>query len=768
MNKRDIFIGSALIALGVFLAAAYIATGSMGIAGRILETHIFPHTGGATIFLGILSVWAGMLLLASKRPVPAVIGVVLLSYPVMLTVALFSPSQIGATPDLSTTVSAFVGRYVGGFGKWASAAVVLVVALRLIAPTLLFRALVGLWSFTQKKRAMQTKKRKSQSQTTQVEEMGRRQSDTSNSKAERPLPEELAERKPEGELVTYLDSQNQGSTRPDGSQAPIANDGGRLNTRPLFGFYEKVAIGHFLNGDRIETAEPDSSRPGTIVEAFAAFDIAVTIGDVAVGPSCEQYEIIPGTGVKISKIKSVVEDVGVRLKCSVTLSRRATDEALVLELPASRRVNVPYGFLLESTFDDGFSLPVALGVDAFFTPHSLDLAATPHLLIAGTTGSGKSVLLRGLISSLIYHKTPNEVRFVLVDPKRVEFGVFAEMRYLAYPVVTSVEKAGEAFDELATEMERRYEAFQKIGCSDIAGYLKTGEEMPYIVVVVDEFADLFLSADKSIKTNCIRLAQKARASGIHLVLGTQRPSADIVEGLLKTNIPGRIALTVASGVDSRIILDRTGAENLTGKGDMICLTPEYRSGIRLQGAYLDDNTITRLIERKSTSIHFSSYEEVLNYVYGRATRPITTVAGIPLVFPPHENAACPLERASSKSLQRLNEGKINAIDTLLEAMNSLSGPESGWAIIDILRPDKHICYTGLVACSDLGQLESIPLKDSESATVGSTVHEEPGTCVEIKHIISHYEIARNRFEEHMREVMPRTKVDTIRKELSHQ
>ncbi len=768
MDKRNIFIGSALMVLGVFLAAAYIATGSMGITGRILQTHIFPHTAGATIFLGIISAWAGMLLIVSKRPAPAVIGVVLLSYPVMLTVAAFSHSRIDAMPDLSRTLSAFVGRYVGGFGKWGSAAIVIVVALRLIAPKLLFKALVGAWSFTQKRRTKQGKRRDFQMQTTVTAEMSRPHAHKGGSKVEPPLPNESFGRKPEGDLVTYLPSRDQGTVPPNGSQPTTTDDEGRLNTRQLSGFYEKVANGHFLNVDRVETAEPDSNRPGAIVEAFAAFDIPVKIGDVAVGPSCEQYEIIPGKGVKISKIKSVVDDAGARMKCSLTLSRRATDEALVLELPASRRVNVPYGYLLENTFDDDFSLPVALGVDAFFTPHSLDLAATPHLLIAGTTGSGKSVLLRSLISSLIYHKTPNSVRFVLVDPKRVEFGVFADMQYLAYPVITSVEKAGEAFDELVTEMERRYETFQKIGCSDIAGYLKTDGEMPYIVVVVDEFADLFLSADKSIRTNCIRLAQKARASGIHLVLGTQRPSADIVEGLLKTNIPGRIALTVASGVDSRIILDRTGAENLTGKGDMICLAPEYRTGIRLQGAYLDDNSITRLIERKSTPVHFNSYDEVLNYMYKRVIRPTTTVAGIPLVFPPREFAAYPFERATSKSLQRLNEGKIDAIDSLLEAMTTPSGAEDGWAIIDILRPDKRIFYTGLVACSELGQLESIPLKGSESATVGSTVHEEPGTCVEIEHIISRHEIARSRFEEHMREVMLRQEVDAIPKELSHQ
>lgn len=767
MNKQNIVVGSALIVFGMFLVAAYIATGSMGVAGRILETHLFPYTAGLTIVLGIISAWSGMLLLLSKRSVPGVVGVVLLSYPAMLIVHLFSHSVVDATPDLSTTVSTFVGRYVGGVGKWGLAVVVLVVAARLIAPSRLFKALIALWSLTQGKRRRQKESRQTRFERPDSKSTDRSLADAGRSIENQSISEESVETKTTAELVTYLQTRNQVSAGPETPQASTTDDEGRLNTKRLGGFFEKVAAGHFINVGSVETGEPDPARPGAIVEAFAAFDIAVTVGDIAVGPSFEQYEIIPGTGVKISKIKSVVEDVGVRIKCSVTLSRRATDEALVLELPASRRVNVPYGFLLENTFDDDFTLPVALGVDAFFTPHSLDLAATPHLLVAGTTGSGKSVFLRSLISSLVYHKTPNEVRFVLIDPKRVEFGVFADMWYLAHPVVTSVEEAGHAFAELVEEMERRYEMLQKRGCSDIFAYRKGGGEMPYVVVVVDEFADLFLSADKSIKTNCIRLAQKARASGIHLVLGTQRPSADIVDGLLKTNIPGRVALTVSSGVDSRIILDRTGAESLTGKGDMICLTPEYRSGIRLQGAYLDDNSITRLIERKSTSLHFGSYEEVVNYVYSRVTRPTTAVAGIPLVFPPRENAACRLGGANPESLQRLNVGELDPVDALLVAMGSLPQAESGWAIIDINRPDKSVCYAGLISCSELGQVGSTPLKDSESDTVESKAREQPGTYVEVKHIISQYDIAMDRFEEHVREVMPRENVDITRKEFSH-
>jgi S-DNA-T family DNA segregation ATPase FtsK/SpoIIIE len=275
---------------------------------------------------------------------------------------------------------------------------------------------------------------------------------------------------------------------------------------------------------------------------------------------------------------------------------------LTLEVPLEERQVVPYGYLLEDPFDDKMKIPIAVGVDASFSTFSIDLVEQPHLLVAGTTGSGKSIFLKTLIASIMYHLTPNEVRLVLIDPKRVEFGVFSSSLFCACEVITEFEKVPPVFDALIQEMEKRYQLLEHAGCSDIQQFNASVEPQdiqPYIVVVIDEFAELIMQKVDGFEEGIIRLAQKARACGIHLVMATQRPSVDVIRGLLKTNIPGRIALSVSSQIDSRIIIDMNGAENLTGKGDLICICPAYREGIRLQGAYISKEEIQKIVAAKS-------------------------------------------------------------------------------------------------------------------------------------------------------------------------
>jgi S-DNA-T family DNA segregation ATPase FtsK/SpoIIIE len=241
-------------------------------------------------------------------------------------------------------------------------------------------------------------------------------------------------------------------------------------------------------------------------------------------------------------------------------------------------------------------------VDASFLPFSVDLVELPHLLIAGATGSGKSIFLKTLIASIMYHLTPDEARLVLIDPKRVEFGVFSSSLFCACEVITDFEEIAAVFEAIVLEMEKRYELLGHAGASDLRQYnagIEPRLRQPYVVVVVDEFADLLMQNVEGFENRVIRLAQKARASGIHLVLATQRPSADVIKGLLKANIPGRIAFSVSSQVDSKIILDMGGAENLTGKGDLICICPAFRDGIRLQGAYITNEEIQRIMAIKS-------------------------------------------------------------------------------------------------------------------------------------------------------------------------
>jgi S-DNA-T family DNA segregation ATPase FtsK/SpoIIIE len=365
--------------------------------------------------------------------------------------------------------------------------------------------------------------------------------------------------------------------------------------------FVKIPTGLFEEHTAFNTSLPAGTRRQEIIDAFASVNITVDIGEIRRGPSFEQYEIIPGIAVKAAQIRSCVEDVSLRIKQKVNISRKSGG-SLAIEVPLAERQTVPYGFLLENTADDDMEIPIAVGVDACFAPFSVDLVELPHLLIAGTTGSGKSIFLKTLIASIMYHLTPDEVRLVLIDPKRVEFGIFSSSPFCACDIITDFEKVPPIFEALVSEMEVRYELLERAGVSGIRQYNADVEPQlrrPYIVVVVDEFADLLMQNVEGFEDAIIRLAQKARASGIHLVMATQRPSADVIRGLLKTNIPGRIALTVSSQVDSKIILDTIGAESLTGKGDLICICPAFRDGIRLQGAYISNEEILKIIDAKS-------------------------------------------------------------------------------------------------------------------------------------------------------------------------
>jgi S-DNA-T family DNA segregation ATPase FtsK/SpoIIIE len=365
--------------------------------------------------------------------------------------------------------------------------------------------------------------------------------------------------------------------------------------------FVKIPNGLFEEHTVFDQSLPVGTRRQDLVDAFASFNVDIEIGDIKRGPSFEQYEIIPAKGVKVAQIRSRAEDVSLKLRQKIHFGKMA-GSSLVAEVPVQDRQMVPYGYLLENTADDHMQIPVAVGVDAAFSPFSVDLTELPHLLIAGTTGSGKSVFVKTLIASILYHLTPNEARLVLIDPKRVEFGVFASSLFCACDIITDFEDVPPVFNALVAEMEHRYALLEKAGVSDIKQYnasVEPPKRQPYIVVVVDEFADLLMQNAEGFEQPAIRLAQKARACGIHLVLATQRPSADVIKGLLKTNIPGRIALSVSSKIDSKIILDISGAENLTGKGDLICLCPAFRDGIRLQGAYISNEEIQKIIAAKS-------------------------------------------------------------------------------------------------------------------------------------------------------------------------
>lgn len=330
------------------------------------------------------------------------------------------------------------------------------------------------------------------------------------------------------------------------------------------------------------------------------FGIPVEMGLVNVGPTVTQYTLRPNDGVKLSKLVNLNPDLALALAAHpLRIEAPIPGKSLVgIEIPNQVAAKVTMGEMLQSQeFKDRTNnLCIALGKDVSGKPIFVQLDKMPHLLIAGATGSGKSVCVNSIIVSLLYQNSPDELKFILVDPKRVELPHYNGIPYLLTPVITDVKKTIGALKWCIVEMEKRFELLSKTGNRNIAGYNQTHEEkMPYIVFVIDELAELMSLAQNDMEAGIVRLAQMARAVGIHLILATQRPSTEVITGLIKANIPARIAFAVASSIDSRTVLDGSGAEKLVGRGDMLYLSPEVSKPRRVQGVFLSDKEITDVI-----------------------------------------------------------------------------------------------------------------------------------------------------------------------------
>lgn len=337
-----------------------------------------------------------------------------------------------------------------------------------------------------------------------------------------------------------------------------------------------------------------------IKSTLSNFNIPVEMGEVSVGPTVTQYTFKPSEGVKLAKITGLSNDLALALAAHpIRIEAPIPGKSLVgVEVPNETKAIVTLRELLKSKEykERDNNLMVALGEDVSGKPWLYNLAKMPHLLVAGATNSGKSVCLNTIIVSLLYQNTPDELRFIMVDPKRVELPAYDGIPYLLTPVITNVDKTVNALKWCLKEMDRRYEILQKKHKKNIQSYNEVAKDkMPYIVFVIDELADLMVIAAKDIEGAIIRLAQMARAVGIHLVLATQRPSVDVITGLIKANMPSRIAFSVASGTDSRTILDSLGAEKLLGRGDMLFSTAEISKPVRIQGAYVSDADIKKII-----------------------------------------------------------------------------------------------------------------------------------------------------------------------------
>ena len=343
-----------------------------------------------------------------------------------------------------------------------------------------------------------------------------------------------------------------------------------------------------------------------LVEVLASFGVETKLVGISRGPSVTRYELSPAPGVKISKITNLADDIALGLASSgVRIEAPIPNKSAVgIEVPNRSRSTVTLREIISSAEykkNAGKLLTVALGKDITGNVNCADLSKMPHLLIAGTTGSGKSVCLNCMITSILYNATPSQVKLLMIDPKQVEFTVYNGIPHLLVPVITDARKAAGSLAWAVSEMDNRYKAFSNCGVRDIGGFNKYVqshpeiEPMPQIVIFIDELNDLMMVSPKEVEDSICRLAQKARAAGMHLVVATQRPSVDVITGVIKANIPSRLSLSVSSQVDSRTILDCIGAENLLGNGDMLFSPVGITKPVRIQGAYLSDEEIERIV-----------------------------------------------------------------------------------------------------------------------------------------------------------------------------
>jgi len=454
-----------------------------------------------------------------------------------------------------------------------------------------------------------------------------------------------------------------------------------------------------------------------IEQTLATFDIQSRVTGWTAGPTVTMFEVKIAKGIKVGKVTALAGDLSLALAAThIRILAPIPGKSVIgIEVPNLRRSIVTLGDVLAEASDPGPSpLALAIGKDVAGESIVADLAAMPHLLIAGSTGTGKSVGINAMIMSILFRATPAEVRLILIDPKRIELNLYNGLPHLYVPVVTEPKEAASALYWAVGEMESRLKRLQKAGARNIAQYnalIQEGksnddnaEEMAYIIIVIDELADLMMIAAKEVEGSICRLAQLARAAGIHLVVATQRPSTDIITGLIKTNITHRIAFAVSSGIDSRVILDQTGAEKLVGLGDMLFSTPAWPKPHRLQGAFVTEREINDVIDYLRGQAEPEYHEEILNLKIGpNATSVGDNYADDPLLWEAADIVVTSGLGSTSMLQRRLRVGYSRAgrIMDMLEG-KGIVGPPQGSKPRDVL--------------SDVEELEAIKTFESMDAS----------------------------------------------------
>lgn len=568
--------------------------------GAYFAGALFFLFGWAAYLIPALALFLGARLFQHQRPdlrIPRLLGmsVLLISTSALLGVFYFRNAGFAFSRAgfLGFAISNFVGTYFGRLGGYIIFITLIMLSLALVTEALISSLLFGigekthsffsmLLPFRQKEKSVRIKPL-ANTTTLKVAEKPKIKV------AETPLPK-----------VKASEPAIQIKTKPQGTGEP--------KVRP-----QELKIGdyHLPSLDLLTSPPPFEARQikedlqanaKILEETLEDFGISAKVTDIERGPVITRYELDPAPGVKINRIVTLSDDI--------SLAMKAQSVRIIAPIPGKGRVGVEVPnnqstlvFLKEVLASQEFqetktTLPMALGKDITGRAVVADLDDMPHLLIAGTTGSGKTVCVNSLILSFLFKKSPNELKFLMVDPKMVELMPFNGLPHLLCPVVTEAKKASMALNWVVSEMEERYRLLAKVAARNIEAYNEKVQEnkLPYIIVIVDEFADLMTVARDQIESAITRLAQLSRAVGIHLLLATQRPSVDVITGVIKANLPARVSFKVASKVDSRTVLDMNGADKLLGKGDMLFLKPGEAKPARIQGTLVEDAEIERVVE----------------------------------------------------------------------------------------------------------------------------------------------------------------------------
>tara|TARA_B100000508_G_scaffold60333_2_gene47536 strand:- start:78127 stop:80268 length:2142 start_codon:yes stop_codon:yes gene_type:complete len=567
----------ASLAVGGFFAIA--ATGSAGPAGEFVFGLGTTLLGSGYVLLPLAFLALGVLLFTSWKeeiPVGSSIGGVL------LVAALLS--LISMTPLDSGLLGSFIsGGLASIFG--VAGATLFLIAFALIGAILLFRFEFS-FDNTLPSFKLTTLFGKKDDEM-HVESYG---DDAEEEEFEDDEEVEEVEEEKEPSINVFSDNEEE----VDGE--PVITSYGEYNAPPI----------DLLGKDKGKPGVGDIKANANLIKrTFANFGINVEMDEVSIGPTVTRYAIKPAEGVRLSKILSLQNNLELALAAHpVRIEAPIPGKSLVgIEVPNTSKAMVGLAGLLAANQWKTTDKPLlsAVGRDITGEPHYVNVAKMPHGLIAGATGSGKSVAIHTLIASLLYRNGPDELRFIMVDPKRVELTLYNGIPHLLTPVITDPKKAILALKWAAKEMDRRYSVLEQFECRDITSYREASaneedaETMPYIVIVVDELADIMQAYPRELEAGIVRLAQMSRAVGIHLVLSTQRPSVNVVTGLIKANVPSRMALQVASQIDSKTILDMGGAEKLLGAGDMLFLSGDMSKPIRLQTAFISEDEVKKVV-----------------------------------------------------------------------------------------------------------------------------------------------------------------------------